>query len=409
MRSRPPFLHLLFFLAALSLSLAAQEKPSVLRASTAFDGHGNVLHDVVIVVQNGRIVSVGTSKAAKVAKDATVYDLRGLTVMPGWIDTHTHVDWHFGPNGTINDKDETPEQAHAAIAENLKKTLMAGVTTIQNVGNADDGWFRDAVRRGELPGPRVLTSLRPINDPKLSPDELRERVRQLKKDGADLVKIFASQGLGAGGKATLTQEQLDAICSEAKAQGLRTLVHAFGPAVGMAARAGCTSVEHGLFSSDDDLRAMAEHHTYFDPQLGLVFQNYLDNRQHYPNLTDNSVKILQDAMPKAAELMQRALRVPGLTIVWGTDAVAGAAGHNAEEFIYRVRDGEQPPMQALVAANSLAAQSLNMDKEVGSFAPGMQADIIALEGDPLKDITAVRKVVFVMKGGTVYRNDAASR
>ena len=269
--------------------------------------------------------------------------------------------------------------------------------------------LRDAINRGETPGPRVLTSLRQLTDAKLTPDEFREAVRQLKHDGADVIKIFASTGLGGGGKPTLTPEQLNAACLEARQQGLRSLVHAFGPAVGMASRAGCTAVEHGLFASSDDLQAMAQRGTYFDPQVGLVFQNYLDNRQHYPNLNENSLKTLQDALPEAAALLQAANAVPGLSVVFGTDAVAGAHGRNAEEFIYRVRDGKQPATAALVSANSLAAESLGMDKEIGSIAPGMQADIIALDGDPLKDITAVRKVVFVMKGGVVYRNDAPNR
>jgi imidazolonepropionase-like amidohydrolase len=162
-------------------------------------------------------------------------------------------------------------------------------------------------------------------------------------------------------------------------------------------------------ATDDDLRALAEHQTYFDPQLCLVFQNYIDNAQHYPNISPEALKTLHDAMPQADELLQRAMKVPGLKIVFGTDAVAGAHGRNAEEFICRVRDGHQPPMDAMDSAQSLAAESLGMADQIGSIAPGMAADIIALQGDPLQDITAVRRVVFVMKGGVVYRNEVPER
>jgi imidazolonepropionase-like amidohydrolase len=207
----------------------------------------------------------------------------------------------------------------------------------------------------------------------------------------------------------MSQEQMDAACGEASRQGLRSVVHAFGTAVGVSARAGCTAVEHGVWAADDDLRAMAQHGTFFDPQLGLVFTNYLDNHEHFPNLNEQCLKDLGGALPLAARLLQQAMAVPGLKIVFGTDAVAGADGRNAEEFIYRVRDGHQPPMTAMVAANSLAAESLGLADQVGSVAPGMQADIIALQGDPLTDITAVRRVVFVMKGGRVYRNEVPAK
>lgn len=381
------------------LAVQAQERPVVLKVSTLFDGRGGVLHDTRIVVEQGKILRVDP-KAEPVA-----YDLSGLTVMPGWIDMHVHIDWHFGPNGKIGDKSESPEQAAYSDAGNAWETLRAGFTTVQSLGSVKDKPLRDAITAGKIPGPRILTSLQPISDPKLSVDEIRQTVHQLKADGADVIKIFASTGLGSGGKPTLSQEQLNAACGEASAQGMRSVVHAFGKAVRMSSEAGCTSVEHGLFATADDLRYLAQRGTYFDPQVGLVFQNYLDNHEHYPNLSDGNLKTLKDAMPLAASLMQMALSVANLKIVFGTDAVAGAGGHNAEEFIYRVRDGHQPAMSAMVAANSLAARALGLSGEVGSIAPGLQADIIALDGDPLKDITAVRRVVFVMKGGVVYRND----
>jgi imidazolonepropionase-like amidohydrolase len=382
---------------------AAQVKPVVLQVGTLLDGRGKVLHNTRVVVQDGKIVRLDP-KAAPVT-----YDLTALTVLPGWIDTHVHIDWHFGPNGKLGDKDETPEQASLAYASNAWKTLQAGFTTVQGLGSAHDKSLRDAIHRGDIPGPRILTSLQPISDAKLTPDQIRETVRQRKAEGADVIKIFASTGLCSAGKQTMSQEQMDAACGEARQQGLRSVVHAFGPAVGVSARAGCTAVEHGVWATEDDLRAMAQRGTFFDPQIGLVFTNYLDNREHFPNLNEQCLKDLGGALPLADKLMQQAMAVPGLKIVFGTDAVAGADGRNAEEFIYRVRDGHQPPMAAMVAANSLAAESLGLADQIGSIAPGMQADIIALDGDPLTDITAVRRVVFVMKGGRVYRNEAPAK
>jgi imidazolonepropionase-like amidohydrolase len=204
---------------------------------------------------------------------------------------------------------------------------------------------------------------------------------------------------------------LNAVCDEAKKIGLRTLVHAFREAVRAATLAGCTEVEHGLGATDDDLKLMAEKGTYFDPQAGLLIETYLLNANKYAGTpffpkTAEGFAPMKDILPMMHDLMHRAAKTPGLKIVFGTDAVAGAHGRNAEEFIDRVRDAGVDPMTAMVSANSLAAEALGKAGEIGSIGPGLQADIIALDGDPLKDITAVRRVVFVMKGGVVYKNVA---
>ncbi|MGE5244604.1 MAG: amidohydrolase family protein [Betaproteobacteria bacterium] len=391
----------------------AQDRPTVLRVSTLLDGRGHVLHDTAIVVQNGKIVRVDAG-----ATGGSVYDLRGLTVMPGWIDTHEHITWHFGPDGKLAGagvgRNEPPEHAILAMEANAWATLMAGFTTIQSVGAAADVPLRDAINRGEIPGPRILTAVRPLSGgPKTgTPDEIRQYVDQDKAMGADLIKIFASASIRQGGGMTLSQDQLNAACDEARKDGLRTLVHAYGPAVKASVDAGCTQVEHGTLMPESDLKLMAEHGTYFDPQVGLVFQNYFDNESHYlgaGGYTQEGFDAMHKAWPDDIELFKAALRTPGLKIVFGTDAVAGAFGHQADELIDRVQKGGQDPMQTLVSANSIAAESLGLEKEIGSIAPGLDADIVAVEGDPLKDITTVRHVVFVMKGGTIYRNVVAGR
>lgn len=384
----------------------AQDRPVVLAVSTLLDGRGGVVHDTRVVVEHGKIVRIDP-KAAPVT-----VDLRGLTVMPGLIDTHVHVSWHFNQSGVIAQKDDTPEEQEWAALQmesNAWKDLRAGFTTVQSVGAPSEKPIRDAIDRGDVPGPKILTSLQPIADGSLTPEQIRERVRALEAGGADVIKIFASSGLGSGGKPTLSQEQLNAACGEAKAVGLRSVIHAFGHAVGMAAEAGCTSVEHGLMASDDDLRAMAEHGTYFDPQVALVFRNYIEQRAHYPNLNEQTLQILRDAIPQADALVERAMKVPNLKIVFGTDAVAGAHGQNARELVARVREAHMPPMRALIGAQSLAAESLGMAGKIGAIAPGLDADIIAVAGDPVADITATQRVVFVMKAGAIVRNDGAGQ
>ncbi len=382
----------------------APARPVVLRASLVLDGRGHFLRDTRVVIENGKIARIDPKA------EGALYDLRGLTVMPGWIDTHVHIGWHFGADGRLAGEKEPREQAALAAAANAWKTLTAGFTTVQSVGSPADKDLREAVAHGGVLGPRIMTSLEPIvgrSEASGTPDELRAMVRQRAEQGADVIKIFASKSIREGAGQTLSQEQLAAACGEARRLGLRTVVHAYGPAVGAAALAGCTQVEHGVYATDEDLRLMAENGTFFDPQAGLVIQNYLDNKEYFlgiGNYTEEGFAIMQKILPKDQALFRRAVATRGLKIVFGTDAVAGAHGRNAEEFVYRVKECGQEAMAALVSAQSLAAESLGMGEKLGAIAPGMEGDIIALEGNPLEDITAVRRVVFVMKGGMIVLN-----
>ena len=380
----------------------------VLAASVLLDGKGHVLRDTHIVIQDSKIVAIDP-KAGPVD-----YDLRGLTVLPGWIDAHAHITWIFGKDGKNAGMGGTSQDDTYKAASNAWLTLMAGFTTIQSPGSSNDIPLRDAIANGILPGPRILTAATPLigkGEQTGTPDELRAFVRKQKEAGADLIKIFASQSIRQGGGMTLSQEQLNAACDEAKKQGLRTLVHAYKDAVRAATLAGCTEIEHGTMATDDDLKLMAEKGTYLDPQAGLIIENYLLNKDRYIGTLGyppEGFTAMEKALALNHELVQRAMKTPGLKVVFGTDAVAGAHGRNAEEFIDRVRDGGVDPMSAMVSANSLGAEAMGLADQIGSIAPGLQADIIALDGDPLKDITAVRRVVFVMKGGTVHKNVARS-
>jgi imidazolonepropionase-like amidohydrolase len=399
---------LLLLQSATSNILPQQTHPkkTVIAVSTLLDGKGHVLRDTRIVVEGSKIVAIDP-KAEPVD-----YDLRRMTVMPGWIDAHVHLTWIFGKDGKNAGQGGTTPEAIYAAAANASVTLMAGFTTVQSIGSTADIPLRDAIASGALPGPRILTSAEPLfgRGPQTgTPEEIRAFIRKQKEAGADVIKIFAAASIRQGGNMTMSQEQLNAACEEAKKVGLRTVVHAYKDAVRGATLAGCTQVEHGTLSSDDDLKLMAEKGTYLDPQAGLVIENYLLNKDKYlgtPGYTEEGFAAMERVLSLNHELVKRASKIRGLKIVFGTDAVAGAHGRNAEEFIDRVRDGGVDPMTAMVSANSLAAEAIRMSDQIGSIAPGLQADIIALDGDPLKDITAVRRVTFVMKSGVVYKNVA---
>src|SRR5580698_6996418 len=388
-----------------SAQTSASPRPIIIAASVVIDGKGQTLHDVRLAIQGSKIVAIDPAIERPVD-----YDLRGLTVLPGWIDAHVHITWIFGKHGKNAGTDGTAQGDSYQAASNAWVTLMAGFTTVQSVGAPNDIALRDAIAKGIIPGPRILTANEPLEgrgEATGTPDEIRAYVRKQKQAGADLIKIFASKSIRQGGGMTLSQEQLTAACDEAKKQGLRTLVHAYKEAVRAASLAGCTEVEHGTLSTDDDLRVLAERGTYFDPQAGLVIENYLLNKEKYlgtPGYAEEGFAAMEKILPMNHDLVHRAVKIPGLKIVFGTDAVAGAHGRNAEEFIDRVRDGGQEPMAAMMSANSIGAEAMGMADKIGSIAPGLEADIIALDGDPLKDITAVRRVVFVMKGGVVYKN-----
>jgi imidazolonepropionase-like amidohydrolase len=381
----------------------------VLLTNRMLDGRGGSRGPTAVVVEGSRITRVGEPSAAPAGP---VYDLRGLTVLPGLIDVHDHIVWHFNAQDRLHtDKDgETPEKEALAIASNAWVTLRAGFTTIQSPGSPEDADLRDEIALGRIPGPRVLTSLEPLSEEDGGPEKLRQIVRERKAQGADFIKIFASKSIRDGGEPTLSQEQLDAACGQARDLGLRTLVHAHSSeSMRRAIAAGCTQIEHGIFATDAVLKEMASHGVIFDPQCGLIFRNYLDNRKKYAgigNYNDEGFAAMEKAMPAAVDVLKRALSTPGLEVVFGTDAVAGAHGRNAEDLVCRVREAGEAPMRAIVSATSLAAKSLGLGGEIGTLVPGYEADIIAVDGNPLEDITALDRVRFVMKSGVVYRNDA---
>ena len=409
MTSRISWLLVPLFLSSLLLPLAAsaQDGPITIRAGRVLDGRGGTTAGAtLIVVEGGRITRVSPAPAGSTAD----YDLGRWTVLPGLIDVHDHIGWHFTRQGRthVEADGETAAEEALAGAGNAWTTLLAGFTTVQSPGSASDKDLRDAIASGAIPGPRVLTSLEPLTEKAGTPEQMREAVRQRVAAGADLIKLFASRSIRDGGAPTMSQEQLDAACGEARQLHRRTLVHAHSPeSMRAAALAGCTQVEHGIFATDEVLRLLSERGTYFDPQCSLVFRNYLDNKPKFlgiGNYTEAGFAAMENALPLAVATFKRALATPGLKVVFGTDAVAGAHGGNARDLVCRVAQGGQKPMDAIVSATSLAAKSLGLEETIGAIAPGLKADLIAVEGDPSRDIRALERVRFVMKDGHVFRN-----
>ena len=331
--------------------------------------------------------------------------------MPGLIDIHVHATAYVNRQGRMHAEGDgdTPTQVALSTVANAARTIQAGFTTVASIGGADDADLRDWIARGAVIGPRILTSLDPISDASLTPEQLAAVVEQRVAAGANLIKLFASKSIREGGTPTMSESQLKAACDAARRLGVPSIVHAHSAeSIRAAAAAGCNQVEHGVFATQEVLDLMARRGTFFDPQCGLVFRNYLDNRRWFQgigNFTDEGFAAMERAIPLAVAVIRNAAATPGLKLVYGTDAVAGAHGRNAEDLICRVRQSGIRPMDVIVSATSRNAEALMIGKETGSFAPGMAADLIAVRGNPLDDITALSRVVFVMKSGTVVRHD----
>jgi len=404
----------LLFVVALAARAPAQSPPPprtiVIRAARVLDGTGRTLLNQDIVIDGDHIVDV---RASKGPLPANGIDLGKRTVLPGLIDVHVHLGWYINSRGRLHtDSDgDSPATASLAQAANAWATLRAGFTTVQSVGEPQNGPLRDAINAGAIPGPRILTSLGALDGTTAggSPDSLRAVVRRFKAQGADLIKIFASKSIREGGGATMSDSQLAAACGEAKDLGLRTLVHAHS-AISMerATQAGCTEIEHGVFADSTARAMMVAHGTYYDPQCGLVFHNYLDHKAWFEgigNFNAAGFASMESALPLAQAGVDTAGRTKGLKLVFGTDAVAGAHGRNAEDLVCRVRQGKLKAMDVIVSATSVSAQSLGLGQRIGTIGPGFDADIVATDGDPSKDIEATLRVRFVMRAGHIYRMD----
>src|SRR5437773_734012 len=267
-------------LLALLPALALAQAPTItIRAGTVLDGRGGILHNTTIVIAGSRIARLDP------ALTAATYDLSRLTVMPGGIDTHVHLTSHFDANGRAHNDPggaEPLDQTVLYTEENAYRALMAGITTVQSIGSTLDRDLRDAIARGTVPGPRVITSLDWITPADGDADGLPRTVQQRVAAAAEVIQILGSKSIREGGGPTLSEDELRAACGEAKAHGRRCVVHAHAAeAARRAVLAGATSIEHGVLLDEATLDLMADHGTFFDPNLYLVFQNYFDNKARF--------------------------------------------------------------------------------------------------------------------------------
>ena len=374
-----------------------------IRAGTLLDGRGGAQRDVLVTIEGTRITRIAPWRAG----DAVTWDLSPMTLLPGLIDTHVHIDAHFGADGRASNRGETAEERLVAAAANAQHTLLAGFTTVQSLGSPQDVALRAAIAAGTFAGPRLLTSAGQFSDTSRTPEQVREWVRETASRGADVIKLFASRSIRDGGGQTLTDAQIAAACGEARALGLRSWVHAHAAsAIRAAALANCTAVTHGTQATAAELALMAARGTYFEPNIGLVIQNYLENKARFlgiGNYTEQGFRFMEEVVPKNLALFREAIRTPGLKVVMGTDAVAGGHAQNAREIVYRVREAGQSPDEAIRDATSLAAEALGIGDSLGTVAVGKVADLIAVPGDPRADITALQRIAFVMKAGEAVK------
>jgi len=380
-------------------SLPAIAQDTVLKTRLAIDGQGNVIHDAVIVVHDGRIVSVRPN--GRVPQGAREVDLTKFTVMPGLIDMHVHIAAHFDESSR-----ERPSITAFWAAENARKYLESGFTTLRSLGSSNlvDVDLRNAINAGLVPGPRLFVSGEPLAETAVKPAEgegpMREYVRRQVAANVDVIKIFGSLSSRAGGGPTYTLEQLKAAVDEAHKAGKPVAVHAHAAeAVRRAILAGADTVEHGALMDDAVIDLLVQKQVVYVPNLYLA-EYYLANGQKF-HFNEEQLHYTRDFMKPRAEAFAKAVK-KGARIVFGTDAVAGMAGHTAPEFERRVALG-MPAQQAITSATSTPAKVLGMAEKIGDLKPGMFADIIAVEGNPLEDIKALGRVTFVMKEGTIYK------
>ena len=438
-RGRAMKYHLLVFVVVLSaaapLSTRAEEPSAgaprsvAVRAGRLLDVRSGEYQDrQIILIEGERIKEVGPASEleARVPSSARVIDLSRSTVLPGLIDAHTHLTFTPGSTGYRGLGISAPRQALIG-ARNARVTLEAGFTTVRNVGASGyaDLALRDAIDAGDLPGPRILASGPAIGitgghcDINLLAPEFHyssdgvangvpavmAKVRENVKYGADVIKICATGGvLSKGDSPELEQfspEEMRAIVQEAHRLGRKVAAHAHGAqGIKDAVLAGVDSIEHGSFINEEDIQLMKERGTYLVPTLYLA--DWFMGNYKSLGLTDDMVAKAKYVMPAARQNVARAFQA-GVKVAFGTDAAVYPHGLNAHEFAVMVKLG-MTPLAAIQAATVNAADLLAWSDRVGAIEPGRFADLIAVDGDPLQDITVLENVKLVMKGGEVVKN-----
>jgi len=429
-------LSLLVAATAFGQAQKAASKKYVLKAARLFDGKSNaLLTPGVVVVTDGKIVAAGTSAA--IPAGAEMIDLGDATLLPGFIDAHTHLTTMYSEDY----KQERLDPLEKTIAEraldasvNARVTLLAGVTTVRDVGSSDylDVGLRNAIRNGKVPGPRMLVTVHalsatgghcdfsqgfreglfghesgPLEGVVNGADQGRYAVRLDHKYGADMIKVCATGGVLSPtddvDTPQLTQEELNAIVDEAHALRRKTAAHAHGAeGAKRAIRAGIDSIEHGTFLDDEALDMMKQRGTFLVPTLmakqGL--QERIDKEIYIPPAILAKAKV---AIASIHQTFQRAL-AKGVKIGLGTDAAVYPHGRNLEEF-HQMTDLGMKPIDALKAGTSMDAELLGLADKLGTLEAGKIADVVAVPGDPVQNIRQTEHVFFVMKEGVIYKND----
>jgi len=362
-----------------------------------------------VLIDAGKITAVGSNIA--IPSQTELVDLGNVTVLPGLIDAHTHITYHFDATGHFGlAGDSSPALTMQYAAENARNTLYAGFTTARNLGAGGrvDLNLRDAINRGEIPGPRLLVSGEPLLSDMIpesadSPTRLqliRQFVRARVGEGVDVIKIF--EGIDESGKPLFSEDEIRAAVEEAAKTNRRVAVHAHeAAAIKAAIKGGCASVEHGTFLDDEAIRLLVEHHTALVPTLYLPTY-YLEHKSQFV-FGNSAWEFFERLQAHNLDNTRRAKRA-GVWIVSGSDAVAGLHGHNAREIEWLVKAG-LTPAEAIHAATVDAARLLGLEAEIGEIKAGKVADIIAVEGDPLREINRLEEVKFVMKGGDIVKDD----
>lgn len=432
-------------LCAASSTAAAQHYPTrgsstvVLRAARIVDGTGAApIRDGVVVVTDDRIVAVGAASAVRVPAGARQMNLGDVTLMPGFIDLHVHlIGREVEDAGAQNSATRDYPGFLAALGtEHARLTLMAGFTTARMVGapGFQDVGLRAAIDGGYVPGPRLQVAGHSLgitgghcDENNFRPglfdgtpetgiadgvDEVRAAVRYQVKYGADVIKTCATAGVLSGGSQGIgasqySSEELEAMVAEARTLGRKVAAHAHGTeGIKRAVRAGVATIEHGSFLDEEGARLMAEHGTYLVPTLmaGEAVERAAAAGGLPPFIADKA-RAAAAAMRNAIKIAKAA----GTPIALGTDAGVGQHGENGHEFTLMVQWGGLTPMEAIVAGTSSAAKALGWEDRIGTLRAGLLADLVAVPGDPLRDVTLLERPSFVMKGGVVFRGEGAVR
>jgi imidazolonepropionase-like amidohydrolase len=432
------FLFLISILPALAQTTRTSQKPAVkmvyIRAGHLFDATSDQLREnMVIVVADERIQSIGPASAITIPAGATVVDLSHATVLPGLIDCHTHLGARADRYDEIYNFKDTPFQSAFAGVVNARRTLEAGFTSVRDVGSlpflAVD--LRNSINEGLIPGPRIVASgpaititgghgdlnnFSPQTRVSMFPeerdfaiadgvDQVRHVVRAQLKYGVDVIKILASGGVlskgDSPGAPQFTFEELKAAADEAHMAGRKIAAHAHGTqAIKNAILAGIDSIEHASLIDDEGIRLAKDHGTYLD--MDIYNDDYILGKAVEFGLPKENVEKEKMVGRVQRENFQKAVKA-GAKMAFGTDAGVYPHGDNARQFFYMVKFG-MTPAQAIRAATSSAADLIGRARDVGTIEPGKFADVIAVTGDPLQDVRALEHVGFVMKGGEVVKD-----